>query len=82
MTHLAFWAEASTGGIPSALRGRLAPLAAPLVPALTGRRRLVAEAVRLVSQLRVSSAAVPCRWRERRAGAAGLAPGIGCPIGS
>ena len=54
MTHLAFWAEASTGGIPSALRGRLAPLAAPLVPALTGRRRLVAEAVRLVSQLRVS----------------------------
>ena len=54
MTHLAFWAEASTGGIPSALRGRLAPLAAPLVPALTGRRRLVAEAIRLVSQLRVS----------------------------
>jgi hypothetical protein len=54
MTHLAFWAEASTGGVPSALRGRLAPLAAPLVPALTGRRRLVAEAIRLVSQLRVS----------------------------
>lgn len=54
MTHLAFWAEASTGGIPSALRGRLAPLAAPLVPALTGRRRLVGEAIRLVSQLRVS----------------------------
>ena len=82
MTHLAFWAEASTGGVPSALRGRLAPLAAPLVPALTGRRRLVAEAIRLVSQLRVSPAAVPCRWREHRAGAAGPAPGIGCPISS
>jgi 2-polyprenyl-6-methoxyphenol hydroxylase-like FAD-dependent oxidoreductase len=54
MTHLAFWAEASAGGVPSALRGRLAPLAAPLVPALIGRRRLVAEGVRLVSQLRVS----------------------------
>ena len=49
MTHLAFWAEASTGGIPSALRGRLAPLAAPLVPALTGGGRLVAGAIRLVA---------------------------------
>ena len=54
MTHLAFWAEASTGTIPSALRGRLAPLAAPLVPVLAGRSRLVAEGIRLVSQLRVS----------------------------
>jgi 2-polyprenyl-6-methoxyphenol hydroxylase-like FAD-dependent oxidoreductase len=54
MTHLAFWAEASTGPAASALRGRLAPLAAPLVPALIGRRRLVAEGIRLLSQLRVS----------------------------
>ena len=54
MTHLAFWAEASTGTIPSALRGRLAPLAAPAVPALAGRSRLVAEGIRLVSQLRES----------------------------
>ena len=34
LTHLVFWAEAATGMIPSALRGRLAPLAAPLLPAL------------------------------------------------
>jgi hypothetical protein len=54
ITHLVFWAEAAAGGVPSALRGRLAPLAAPLVPALIRRRRLVAEAVRLLSQLRVS----------------------------
>jgi 2-polyprenyl-6-methoxyphenol hydroxylase-like FAD-dependent oxidoreductase len=54
MTHLAFWAEAATGGAPSALRGRLAPLAAPLVPVLAGRRRLVAAGIRLVSQLQVS----------------------------
>ena len=54
MTHMAFWAEASLGPVPSALRGRIAPLAAPLVPAVLSRRRLVAEAVRLVSQLRVS----------------------------
>ena len=54
MTHLAFWAEASTGPVASALRGRLAPLAAPVVLALIGRRRLVAEGIRLLSQLRVS----------------------------
>lgn len=54
MTHLAFWAEASTGPVASAFRGRLAPLAAPVVPALIGRRRLVAEGIRLLSQLRVS----------------------------
>jgi 2-polyprenyl-6-methoxyphenol hydroxylase-like FAD-dependent oxidoreductase len=54
MTHLAFWAEASTGPVASALRGRLLPLAAPVMPVLAGRRRLVAQAVRLVSQLRVS----------------------------
>ena len=54
MTHMAFWAEASLGPVPSALRGWVAPLAAPLVPALIGRRHLVAAAVRLVSQLGVS----------------------------
>ena len=52
MTNAVFWAEASLGPVPSALRGRLAPLAAPLVPAVLGRRHLVAGAVRLVSQLR------------------------------
>jgi 2-polyprenyl-6-methoxyphenol hydroxylase-like FAD-dependent oxidoreductase len=54
MTHLAFWAEASTGPVASAFRGRLAPLAAYVVPALIGRRCLVAEGIRLLSQLRVS----------------------------
>ena len=34
LTNLAFWAEADTGPVPSALRARLAPLAAPLMPAL------------------------------------------------
>lgn len=53
-THLAFWAEASQGPVPSALRMRLAPLAVSVAPAVIGRRHLVAEAVRLVSQLRVS----------------------------
>jgi 2-polyprenyl-6-methoxyphenol hydroxylase-like FAD-dependent oxidoreductase len=51
MTNAAFWAEASQGPVPSALRSRLAPFTAPLVPVVAGRRHLVAGAVRLVSQL-------------------------------
>jgi hypothetical protein len=54
MTHLAFWGEAATGRLPSLLRDRLAPIAAPLVPALIGRRRLVSAGARLLSQLTVS----------------------------
>ncbi|MET9153453.1 FAD-dependent monooxygenase [Streptomyces griseoflavus] len=54
LTHAAFWAEASTGRLPSWLRAVAAPRAAPAVPVLLGRRRLVAEAVRTVSQLRVN----------------------------
>src|SRR5207237_8993227 len=53
LTNLAFWAEAGTGPVPSALRARLAPLAAPLVPALT-RGRPAAAGIRLLSQLNVS----------------------------
>ncbi|MFF8190991.1 FAD-dependent monooxygenase [Streptomyces bobili] len=54
LTHTAFWAEASTGRIPSWLRAVAAPRAAPAVPALLDRRWLVAEVVRVVSQLRVN----------------------------
>ncbi|MFF7640919.1 FAD-dependent monooxygenase [Streptomyces canus] len=54
LTHTAFWAEASTGRIPSWLRGAAAPRFAPAVPTLLERRRLVAEAIRLISQLRVN----------------------------
>ena len=53
ITNLAFWAEAGIGPVPSALRGSLAPLAAPLAPALAGGR-LFAAGIRLVSQLGVS----------------------------
>ena len=53
LTNLAFWAEAGTGPVPSALRARLAPLAAPLVPALA-RGRPAASGIRLLSQLDVS----------------------------
>lgn len=52
LTHAAFWAEASTGRIPSWLRAVAAPYGAPAVPALLDRRRLVAEGIRVISQLR------------------------------
>jgi 2-polyprenyl-6-methoxyphenol hydroxylase-like FAD-dependent oxidoreductase len=51
LTNIAFWAEASTGLLPSLLRGVAAPLGAPAVPVLLRQRRLVAEAVRFVSRL-------------------------------
>jgi hypothetical protein len=54
MTHLVFWGEAAPGPIPALLRGKLAPLAAPVIPVLMRRRRLVAEGVRVLSQLGVS----------------------------
>lgn len=54
MTHLAFWGEASTDLLPSLLRGVLAPLAAPEVRVLIKQRRLVAEGIRWMSQLRLA----------------------------
>jgi hypothetical protein len=58
LTHLAFWAEAGSGQLPALMRV-LAPLAAPLIPAVMVRKRLVAEAIRCVSQLRVSYPCTP-----------------------
>ena len=54
LTHVAFWAEASTGRIPGWLREVAAPYLSPAVPALMAQRRLVAEAIRVISQLRVN----------------------------
>jgi hypothetical protein len=59
LTNLVFWAEAGPGPVPSALRARLAPFAAPLVPMLASQPRLVAAGIRLVSQLGVSYRASP-----------------------
>lgn len=59
MTHLVFWGEASTGRLPSLLRDRLAPLAAPLMPTLMSRRHLIAGGIRLMSQLAVSYRSSP-----------------------
>jgi hypothetical protein len=82
LTHLVFWAEAATGMIPSALRGRLAPLAAPLVPALAGSPRLIARGIRLVSQLSMSYRDSPVSVEGTAGRPGGPAPGTGCPISS
>jgi len=52
ITHLAFWGEASTSLLPTLLRGVLAPLGAPALPALLRQRRLVAAVLSLASQMR------------------------------
>jgi 2-polyprenyl-6-methoxyphenol hydroxylase-like FAD-dependent oxidoreductase len=52
ITHLAFWGEASTSLPATLLRGMLAPLGVPALPALLRHRRLVGEAISLISQLR------------------------------
>jgi 2-polyprenyl-6-methoxyphenol hydroxylase-like FAD-dependent oxidoreductase len=59
MTHLAFWGEASTGRLGVLLRGKVAPLAAPLIPALMRRRSLVARGIRVLSQMQVEYRASP-----------------------
>jgi len=53
LTHLAFWAEANCGLVPSTLRGTIAPLLTPALPSVLSSRRLVAEVFRCVSQFRV-----------------------------
>ncbi len=50
LTHLVFFAEASTNPLPAFLRGTLVPLAAPALPFLLRQRLLMAEVVRILSQ--------------------------------
>lgn len=50
LTHLVFFAEASTHPLPSLLRGTLMPLVAPAIPLLLKERHLMAQVVRLLSQ--------------------------------
>ena len=61
LTHLAFWAEASTEPVPSAFRRGIVPLA---VPVLAGRRTLIAGGMRMASQLSASYPASPLSAEE------------------
>jgi 2-polyprenyl-6-methoxyphenol hydroxylase-like FAD-dependent oxidoreductase len=51
LTDLVFWAESSPAGAAALLRSVVAPLAAPLMPALLHRRELTAPALRLLAGL-------------------------------
>jgi 2-polyprenyl-6-methoxyphenol hydroxylase-like FAD-dependent oxidoreductase len=53
LTHLLFWAESSTDPVASLLRGVLAPLAAPVVPALLRNRALTTAGLRTLSGVRI-----------------------------
>jgi len=59
MTHLAFWGEASTSRLAVLLRGKVVPLAAPVIPVLMKHRGLVAGGIRVLSQLEVGYRASP-----------------------
>jgi 2-polyprenyl-6-methoxyphenol hydroxylase-like FAD-dependent oxidoreductase len=50
LTHLVFFAEASTNPLPVLLRQTLVPWAAPVIPLLLGRPLLMGRLVRLLSQ--------------------------------
>ena len=50
LTHLVFFAEASTHPLAALLRGTLVPLAAPAIPVVLRRRLPMAAVVRLLSQ--------------------------------
>ena len=67
LTHTLFWAEAASDPVARFVRGALAPLAAPAVPYVLARRRLVAEGARLLSQLRV-------RYRQSELSVMGTPP--------
>jgi 2-polyprenyl-6-methoxyphenol hydroxylase-like FAD-dependent oxidoreductase len=50
LTHLVFFAEASTHPLPVLLRGTVLPLTAPAIPLLVGQPRLMGLVIRLLSQ--------------------------------
>jgi hypothetical protein len=54
LTHLLFWAEASTGCVPAFVRGTVAPRLAPLVPWLLRRQWLVEQGMRVLAQFSVA----------------------------
>ena len=78
LTHLVFFAEASTNPLPAFLRGTVVPLMAPAFALVLQRRLLMAKVVRLLSQGWV-------RYRhsllsvEGRAGGRGPRPGDRLP---
>jgi 2-polyprenyl-6-methoxyphenol hydroxylase-like FAD-dependent oxidoreductase len=59
LTNVVFWAESGRDPVSSFARAVIAPLGAPIVPTVLGRRRFIAEGVRLMSQLRINYRSSP-----------------------
>ena len=75
LTHLIFFAEASTTPLARWVRTEVAPVLAPALPVVLRRRRLVAEGVRTLSQLRTRYHGSPISVDLGPAGALDLRPG-------
>lgn len=78
LTDLVFWAESSPTAVAGLLRGVVAPLAAPLAPALLRRPTLTAPAVRLLAGLWVHHRQSPLSCDDH-SGRGALRPGDRLP---
>lgn len=78
-TRLLFWGEAGTDPVARFLRSGVAPVAAPLVPMMLRRRRLVAEGARSLSQLRINYRRSALSWGDGRLSRARPRPGDRLP---
>jgi 2-polyprenyl-6-methoxyphenol hydroxylase-like FAD-dependent oxidoreductase len=78
LTDLVFWAESSPAGAAGLLRSVVAPLAAPLMPALLHRRELTTPALRLLAGLWVHYRQSPLSLDDLP-GHGGLRPGDRVP---
>ena len=78
LTHLVFFAEASTNPAAALVRGHLAPLAAPVLPLALRQRRLLGLVVRALSQGWVRYRRSPVS-RQGRPGGPGPPPGDRLP---
>ncbi|WP_312871587.1 FAD-dependent monooxygenase [Amycolatopsis acididurans] len=78
LTHLVFFAEASTSRLPALLRGTVIPLLAPLFPVLLKEPHLMAQVVRLLSQRWVRYRTSPLSV-QGRPGGPGPRPGDRLP---
>ena len=79
LTHAVFWAESATDPLAAFLRGTLAPLAAPVIPLLSARRRLLTEAVRLLARLGEDYRSARCPSRTYQVPSEAPEREIGCP---
>jgi hypothetical protein len=59
LTHAVFWAEAATDPVARAIRSAVAATGPRVLPVVLRERRLLAEGVRLLGQLRVNDRASP-----------------------